>query len=763
MNNLERRKIIVNGTVQGVGFRPFIFRLASELKISGHIQNTKDGVEIEAESTSKNLTQFIGRISEEAPPLARIQEISANEIQTTGEKMFSILSSIAGSIAQSFPPPDIAPCADCMSELRDPTDRRYRYPFINCTNCGPRYSIINGLPYDRPTTTMHEFPLCPECEIEYRDSMNRRFHAQPVACDICGPELWLEIKDGERIPGSRSIDRCVDLLNRGMIVAIKGIGGFHLACDATSDEAVLKLRQRKLRDEKPFAIMVGSIESARLVCEISSIEERLLLSPERPIVILRAVESSPISKHIAPNNRNIGLMLPSSPLHNLLFDEERFLVMTSANISDEPIIFKNDEARKKLGAIADAILMHEREIVTRIDDSIARAIGDRPLIIRRARGYTPSPIRLQFEMPPILATGADLKGAICVTKGRNAILSQHLGDLEHEEASISFEDAIDHMTSLFDIKPQIIAHDMHPDYFSSRFATSNSIHAKSRIAIQHHHAHLASCMAENDLPNERVLGIILDGSGYGLDSTVWGGEILVANYEQFERAARFLPITMPGGDAASREPWRMAISQLHACGFDIDTIAKALPKISKEKIDALIQIIERKINSPLTSSCGRIFDGIAAITGIRMINRFEGQAAMELEQCCDTTSAHSPYGYTIDKSNGLLEIDLSHMITTIASDVQSKLQIGSIGARFHSTIISALVDATILAIANTGLKMNSVVLSGGCFQNEILTIGLRKRLEESGFKVYTHSLVPANDGGIALGQAAIAAHGKNSF
>lgn len=769
MRDSGRWRIHVKGTVQGVGFRPFVYRSAMEAGLSGHVCNTGEGVAIEIEGTADTRDRFLDRLQHDLPPLARIQELAAEEIAPVGTSGFAIRASRSDGPTDAQISPDVAPCEDCLRELADPGDRRHRYPFINCTNCGPRYTIVEALPYDRPKTTMKAFEMCPACALEYADPLDRRFHAQPDACAECGPRLtFVRSRDREIMGSSNLIEEARAALCGGEIVAIKGIGGFHLACDATNDAAVSELRRRKRRDEKPFAIMVADLEATRKLCHCSEEEVRLLSSPERPIVLLRRREGSRIAPSVAPGNRNLGVMLPSSPLHHLLLHElrspvtghrSRVLVMTSGNITDEPIAFTNEDALERLSGIAHAFLLHDREIRTRVDDSVARVMGGRPAVLRRARGFVPAPVRLSFEMPPILAAGADLKGAICLTRGRNAYLSQYLGDLEHALAHRAFEDAAEHLQELLGIRPEIIAHDLHPDYFSTRYAHSlSTLHSPLFAAVQHHHAHVASCMAENDLPNEKVIGIALDGTGFGPDGTVWGGEILLADYSGYERAAHFRSVPMPGGDAAAREPWRMAVAYLEAGGTRQEARIPLLSQIDPERIRTVREMIAKGINCPRTSSCGRLFDAVAALIELRTVNAFEGQAAMELEQIANENE-EGRYRFTLD-AGSIRNIDFSPMIADILEDVGRDVPATVIAARFHNTLVEALVGscASILSDARYTMRDARVCLSGGCFQNALLTGRLKKQLEAEGFAVYTHSLVPPNDGGIALGQAVVAAH-----
>ena len=774
---------MAKGTVQGVGFRPFVYRLARELQLSGQVFNTPEGVEIEVQGPTNAIDAFLGRLKTDAPPLARVQDVRSEEIAAlpdNDEGAFRILFSSADRAADTQISPDVAPCPDCLAELTNPGDRRHLYPFINCTNCGPRYTIVEALPYDRPKTTMKGFSMCDACGAEYADPADRRFHAQPNACAACGPQVEFRRQGAQALSSNEALTAAIKSLASGEIVAIKGAGGFHLACNAANSAAVLELRRRKGRDEKPFAVMVADVDAARLLCRVSEPEAKLLLSPQRPIVLLQAKDGAAISPHVAPGNRNLGVMLPSTPLHHLLFcrsesrvpsPESRVFVMTSGNVTDEPIAFENDDALERLSETADAFLLHDRPIRTRVDDSIAREVDGRPVLLRRARGFVPESIRMAFEMPRIFAAGADMKGAICFTRGNDAFLSQHLGDLGNALAYRAFEDAVDHLGGLLEIKPEVIACDLHPDYFSSRFARSLVAKGVSRITeVQHHHAHIAACMAENDLQNETVIGVALDGTGYGPDGTIWGGEVLLADYRDFTRVARFLPVPMPGGDAAAREPWRMAISWLEAAGA-MEMTAK-LPfseTITRERIEAVASMLKKRIHCPHTSSCGRLFDAVAAIAGICSVNSFEGQAAMALEQVADEAE-NETYSFEItdtpsdgskcaaQSEDKLYEIDFSSTIASIASDAASGVPSPTISAKFHNTVVEALVGCLALVNRRTQGRQPRVCLSGGCFQNALLLTNLKKRLEAEGFAVYTHSLVPANDGGVALGQAVIAAH-----
>jgi len=753
MANSKRWLIQITGTVQGVGFRPFVYRKASELGLTGYVCNTAEGVSIEAQGTSEKLSLFIAKLENDAPPLAHILNVEKKSIKPVHDDGFAIqLSTEADHDLRPAIAPDIATCDECLNELDSEKDRRHNYPFINCTDCGPRYTIIEGFPYDRPKTSMKIFDMCPECNAEYGSPMNRRFHAQPNACPKCGPMLKTVLSPGTSQARwyTKEHDPLMQTflcLRAGGIVAIKGLGGFHLACDAKNDEAVKRLRSRKHRDQKPFAIMVRDLDSAKMICHISDDEAKILISPRRPIILLRKKENNGIAQSVAPGNKMLGVMLPYTPLHHLLFKNSPVLVMTSANFSDEPIIKDEEEARKKLDSIADLFLTHNRPIYMRTDDSVVRVIDGAPMIMRRARGYVPSPLTLPSLAPQILALGSDIKNAFCLTKGMDAYLSQHIGDLENPETHEHFEKTIDHLIKLLKINPEIIAYDMHPNYFSSQYGRR---HSAAHIEIQHHHAHITSCMAEHGLPNEKVIGIALDGAGFGPDGTIWGGEILRADYTGFERLARLKPVPQPGGDTAAREIWRMACAYL-----EIDEAEKlvSLGIMPDNEIPLVYQSMAKRINSPLTSSLGRLFDAVSAITGLSSLNSFEGQAAMMLEQCADE-SIKDHYSFTLEQSDKkILEIDFKPAIKAIVEDVCGTESRSTISTRFHNTVVNAIADAVKRIGGN-----ERVVLSGGCMQNARLLAGLVRALESVGRRVYSHRLVPPNDGGLGLGQAAIAAY-----
>ncbi len=772
-----RSRFLINGIVQGVGFRPFVYRLARGLDLTGWVRNTPAGVEAEVQGLPGSMASFRQSIKAESPPLAAISAISEQEIPPLDDREFIILPSAGGKPAIQIAP-DSALCAECLQELFDPADRRYRYPFINCTNCGPRYSIITGIPYDRPKTTMAGFPMCPDCLQEYRDPENRRFHAQPNACPVCGPRVQLTDNAGTPLAEQdKALLRTVDLLKSGAIVAIKGIGGYHLAVDACNDDAVGRLRKLKKRDEKPFAVMAPDLATAQKLTILTDMEKRLLTGPESPIVIVRKANDCPVSPLVAPDNGWLGLMLPYTPIHHLLLNNNfEALVMTSANSSDEPIVFEDDDALGRLGSIADFFLIHNRAIHIRCDDSVMRVFQGNPLFYRRARGFAPRAVKLPFEMPAVLAVGSELKGAICLTNGDQAFLSQHIGDLQNNSIYDSFCHTIDHLSAILEIKPGAIACDLHPDYLSSVHAQDANL---PLIKVQHHHAHLAACMAENGLDGD-VIGLIFDGTGYGSDETVWGGEFLVGGYGDFKRAGHFRPAPLPGGDAAVREPWRMALAYLYqalgASALSLDhPVAAHLTDTERALFGAML---EKGLNSPLTSSCGRLFDAVAALLNIRQKVSYDGQAAIELEALAETAEADGVYSFELsmsphplpeDKGNesqllfkgsGRAEfgckLDFTPIFPAILADQKATIPAAVIARRFHATVAAASVEACVRIAAECGL--DRVILSGGVFQNRLLSEMVYTGLAERGLRVFTHRLVPPNDGGIALGQAAIAGY-----
>jgi hydrogenase maturation protein HypF len=751
-----RRRIEVSGIVQGVGFRPYVYRLANERHLTGHIRNTSEGVTIELQGPATALEEFLERLPREAPPLARIIEIQVREIPCNGGHGFSILESGRGEHARTLISPDVAVCDDCLRELFDPSNRRHLYPFINCTNCGPRFTIVRGIPYDRPLTSMAAFGMCPDCQAEYDDPRDRRFHAQPNACWKCGPQLALWNRRGETIPCTDPLAETAALLQQGRIVAVKGIGGFHLAADATNAAAVELLRARKRRVGKPFAVMVRDLEAAVRFSEVDGDARRTLERPERPIVLLRKRPGGAIAEAVAPGHRDLGIFLPYAPLHHLLFRAGGFhaLVMTSANLSDEPIAIENREAVDRLQGLADYFLVHDRDILWRCDDSVVRPVAGKVRQLRRSRGYIPVPVFLQDEVPPILAVGGELKNTICVTHGRQAFLSQHIGDLENLESYRFFEDVIAHLQTILEIEPRIIAYDLHPDYFSTKWAVARR--GVKLAGVQHHHAHIASCMAENHLEG-RAIGFALDGTGYGTDGNIWGGEVLLADYEDFERAAHIAYARLPGGSAAIREPWRMAVSYLFSA-WGPDLLELPLPflrQIPKARIRALLRMIERGVNSPLTSSCGRLFDAVAALINLRSEVTYEAQAAIELEMCRDEAAAGQPYPLPISGEDGLMQLDFRPLIRAIVEDVLRGASQGAISQRFHDALVGALLK--IAQILRQRTSLNRVCLSGGTFQNVYVATELEQQLSKQGFEVFTHAEVPPGDGGLSLGQAVVAA------
>ncbi len=755
-----RVHIAIRGAVQGVGFRPFIYRLAREMRMGGWVLNSPGGVFIEAEGDREALDTFILRIGAEKPPLASIQSMECTFLDPCGPSTFEILTSTASGETGALVMPDIATCPECLAEIADPADRRYMYPFTNCTNCGPRFTIIESLPYDRPNTSMKAFPMCDDCAREYGDPSNRRFHAQPIACPSCGPRLELWDEKGD--PLTRDHDallRAARMIREGRIVALKGIGGFQLVVDAGNDGAVNRLRARKHREEKPFALMARDIATVRGLCEVSVLEERVLISPESPIVLLR--KKGGASQHaltrrgspVAPGNPFLGIMLPSSPLHHILLGELDFpIVATSGNLTDEPICIDAPEAVRKLGGIADAFLVHDRPIVRHADDSIVRVMLGRELVTRRARGFSPLPVRLGFRAPEMLAVGAQLKNTVAVSRGENVFISQHIGDLETKESLDAFHRGVSDMLSMFAVTPVCVVSDLHPDYLSTGFAHSSGF---PLVAVQHHHAHVASCMAENGLRG-RVLGISWDGTGYGTDGTIWGGEFLLTDGASFERVAAFRRFPLPGGEKAIREPRRQALGLLYeTLGPDIFKRGDLPPlrSFTRRELTALRTMLVRGVNAPYTTSAGRLFDAVASITGLQQVSSYEGQAAMTLEFALGgEKEGEYPFDLTESALPGSrLTVDWSPMVTALLKDIERGAGAPVVAAKFHNGLAEAAVEVA----RRSGEKR--IVLSGGCFQNRYLTERVVRRLGEEGFRPYWHQRVPPNDGGIALGQIAVAA------
>ncbi len=818
---MDARRIRVSGTVQGVGFRPFVFNLAARLGVRGWVSNTSGSVEIAAEGEPAALEAFTARLRADAPPLARIDTLEWEAAPAVGYTAFEIRASLPQPGEFQPVSPDIALCDDCARELLDPRDRRYLYPFINCTNCGPRLTIIRDVPYDRPLTSMAPFAMCPQCRAEYENPTDRRFHAQPIACPECGPRVWLETgiqnSDGAHdsinafvgarraspLQNHNSVDAVLAarrLLREGRILAIRGMGGFHLACDAANAEAVRELRRRKRRSAKPFAVMVRDLAAAEACGEVNAAERELLTGREKPIVILRRRTECPAVEAVAPGNGTLGVMLPYSPLHLLLLhrgdpvlDAEpapEMLVMTSGNLSEEPIAIGNDEALARLGPLADAFLLHDREIIQRCDDSVVRVYPmhsrarqvaplhdqistggnarrdaghfDAPIPLRRSRGYAPAPVMLPHSVPPILAVGGELKNVFCLARGRYAFLSPHIGDMENAETLEAFEQAVERFERLFHTEPEIIAHDLHPGYLGTRWACEHAL-SRSLVAVQHHHAHAAACMAENNLPGDRpVIALAFDGTGYGEDGATWGAEVLVAEYRGFERALHLEYLPLPGGDAAIRRPWRIAVGFASKLGLPLDGLP-FLRGIDPREVEVVRAQTDRNLNAPPVSSMGRLFDAVAALAGVpsfaeygRAEIDYEAQGAIELEELARGSIRESEeYPFRIEGEN----IRVADLLGAVIRDVRAGLPAGTVGGRFHRTVRSIAVRAAQAVRAERGIR--AVALSGGVWQNALLFEITTASLQEAGFEVYTHHHVPTNDGGLALGQAVVAAARSN--
>ncbi len=830
---MKRVRIIIKGIVQGVGFRPFVYRLASELDLKGWVNNTGSEVIIEAEGEANALEKFESRLGIEAPALSAIRSLNIQELEPADFHSFDILeSSIAGQGKQQgvFVSPDISICNKCTQELFDEKDRRYLYPFINCTDCGPRFTIVKDVPYDRDRTTMSVFAMCEECAGEYSEPSNRRYHAQPVSCYHCGPAVWLMDRNGSELQVQNPISKAISLLSEGRILAVKGIGGYHLVCDASNPAAVAELRRRKIRDDKPFAIMARNMQVVERFCHISPEEKHLLENEKRPIVLFRKSEGIRLPEEIAPRNSFLGIMLPYTPIHLLLFKGTVLfdtLVMTSGNRSSEPICYKEEEAVQTLGTIADYFLANNREIHTRVDDSVIRSFRGREYPIRRSRGYVPAPVRCDifdeehaagktieavalpdsaapviakdnesaFSIPTVLATGGELKSTFCMNKGTEFYISQHIEDLENYETLRSFEEGIDHFKKLFGLRPEIIAYDLHPGYLSTKYALTTA--TGKRVGIQHHHAHIAACMADNELKGE-VIGVAFDGAGYGEDGNLWGGEFFSGGLDGFIRQGHLEYVKMPGGEAAIREPWRMAAAYLyHTFGGDEDICnMKVLQGIGEIKREAVFQMLEKSVNCPMTSSMGRLFDAVSALLNIRQEIRYEGQAAIELEfasygadgsslrescgsrpqesygsrpqESCGSRPQESSesqpqvsfqnraqqfYDFELRQEAGLFVVDVGNTIKEILRDLESGEPVSIISLRFHKTAAQIVLAGCEAIRKRTGL--DRVALSGGVFQNMTLLEQSVSLLEKSGFEVFIHHRVPANDGGISLGQAAM--------
>jgi hydrogenase maturation protein HypF len=745
---LTRRRFHITGIVQGVGFRPFVYGLATDLGLTGYVRNDARGLVVEVEGGTTKIDAFRSALAEHPPPLAVLEAIAEEDLIVVGDGVFRIEESVTRGAGSTPVSPDAATCAACLQELFDPLDRRYRYPFINCTNCGPRFTIVTSVPYDRANTTMASFEMCALCRAEYDSPTDRRFHAQPIACPECGPRLRLS-PDADRSSDVSPLDELIASLRRGAVVAVKGLGGYHLACDAFDEMAVAELRRRKAREEKPLAVMVASLTDAHALAELSPAETDVLDSDRRPIVLVKKRVGSALAPSVSPGDRYVGLMLPYTPLHHLLLAGMGTpLVMTSGNHADEPILFLDDQAHERLGEVADVILWHDRPIRMRCDDSVVRVVDDRVYPIRRSRGLAPAPIYVTppFKVP-VMGAGAQLKHTFCLGKDDRAIVSQHIGDLQSYEAMIAFDDARTHFTELFGVAPEVLGHDLHPDYLSTKWATTQT--SSRVVAVQHHHAHIASCLADNGR-SDRVLGLALDGTGAGDDGTLWGCELLVCDLAGYERESHLRYVPVPGGEAAIKEPWRMAAVYLDrifgpgAIDLDLDLVHTTGPSWGP-----ILKMAAQNINSPQASSAGRLFDAVAALCCERYSVTYEGQAAAALEQIADAQVTDA-YPCAL-RSN---EIQGDELVAAVVEDLLAMAPPAVVAARFHNGLAAVLADAASAARDRHGLS--TVALSGGTFQNVLLVTRTRLELRQRGFEVLVHRQVPPNDGGISLGQAVVA-------
>jgi hydrogenase maturation protein HypF len=791
-----RTAIRVEGIVQGVGFRPFVYSLATGLGLGGLVGNDVDGVFAEVEGPPAAVGEFLRRLAAEAPPLASIERITTSAMTPAGAASFEIAASGPDGRRRTLVAADTATCADCLRELADPADRRYRYPFINCTNCGPRFTIVRDVPYDRPLTTMAGFAMCDLCSAEYHHPADRRYHAQPTCCPACGPRLVLLAAAGSPhvagpLPGGGEplagdpLAGAAGLLRDGRIVAVKGLGGYHLAADAAGEDAVAELRARKHREDKPFAVLAADLDAARALCAVDDAAAAQLTSRARPIVLLPRLPGASVAAATAPGNRDLGIMLPYTPLHHLLIQTVgRPVVLTSGNVSDEPIAYRDEDALDRLAGIADAFLTHDRPIHVRTDDSVTRAFRGRPMSLRRSRGYVPEPVVVPGGFPrPVLACGAELKNTFCLAKEQHAFVSHHIGDLENVETLRSFTEGVEHFRRLFDVDPRVVAYDLHPEYLSTKYALE--LDGVDLVGVQHHHAHIASCLADNGWPAERgrVIGVAFDGTGYGADGTLWGGEFLVADYAGFERAGHLAPVPLPGGQAAIRQPWRMAAAYLEAAGLHaepLDTGHLDVARRNSGQWPAVVSMARKGVNAPLTSSAGRLFDAVAALIGVRDTINYEGQAAIELEQRADPgergayraglepvgldehASLRRTAGPAAEAATGPapesgrpFRVRGADLVRAAAADLAAGVPPAVIAARFHNGV-AGVVEAACLRLRDSH-ALATVALSGGVFQNVLLLTQVVTRLESRGFTVLTHSRVPCNDGGISLGQAVITA------
>ncbi|MCP4292600.1 MAG: carbamoyltransferase HypF [bacterium] len=756
--DLIRRRFLVGGIVQGVGFRPYIFNLAESEELTGFVSNTSAGVLIEIQGVPSNVNGFFKRLKLEAPALSKIVSVESDEIS-----LVENCTDFTIEISQNTPgtntliPADMATCEDCLKDVFTPGNRRYGYAFTNCTNCGPRWTIIDRIPYDRPFTSMAPFTMCAACQAEYENPRDRRFHAQPNACPECGPQVWLEI-DGERKEEPGVLAAVAKLLSDGKILAIKGLGGFHLAVDASNEEAVQRLRQRKNREAKPLAVMAPNLKAVSEIVFLDDQQSTQLLSPQAPILLLDKLAETPLAPSVAPGHQKLGVMLPYTPLHHLLFRELnnysiKSLIMTSGNSSDEPICLNNQEARNRLSPIADAFVFHNRDILRRADDSVLQVLNGKPHFFRRSRGFSPVPVFVSGNGIDVLAVGPELKNTICILKNDRAFLSPHIGDLENLQAYEFFEETLGTLQNVLECEPDVIAHDMHPGYFSSQWAQKQKAQGKTLIPVQHHHAHMVAVMAEHQL-SDPAIGLIMDGTGLGEDGTIWGGEILFGDASGYERLGHFDPMPIPGGDAAIKAPWRTAVSYLRSAVGEENVAAHLPDSYSELPVNAVLEMLQKNINSPLTSSCGRLFDAVAALTGRWPLAEYEAQAAIELMALTNHKEVQSAQPWPLPECPPSLVLPVGSLVIATARDVSKGVSAEIVSARFHRSLIELLAQAAYLAAKQKNISQ--VVLSGGVFQNEILLAGLVHALEDRNLKVFRPIQTPANDGAICLGQAIIA-------
>jgi hydrogenase maturation protein HypF len=746
-----RRDVRVEGVVQGVGFRPFVYSLATRMGLSGRVGNDVNGVFIEVEGAESDVADFLTALERDAPPLAEIERVSTTAVEPSGAGEFTIVESAAAGVRRTLVSSDSATCSDCLRELADPADRRHGYPFINCTNCGPRFTIVRDVPYDRLLTTMADFPMCSACALEYHDPADRRFHAQPVCCAVCGPRLSLVDASGVELAGDPLAESAI-LLRSGKVLAVKGLGGYHLAVLASDERAAAALRERKYREDKPFAVLVSDVDAAARLCVVDDSARALLVDRRRPIVLLPRVDGAPVARSVAPRNRQLGLLLPYTPVHVLLLAAVgQPIVLTSGNVSDEPIAYEDADALRRLAGIADAFLTHDRPIHMRTDDSVVRPFLGGEAVLRRSRGYVPEPVSLRRPVRrPVLACGAELKNTFCLAKDRHAFVSHHIGDLENYETLRSFVDGIEHFQRLFEITPAVVAHDLHPEYLSTKHA--KELTEVDLVGVQHHHAHIASCLADNG-ESGPVIGVAFDGLGFGPDGTIWGGEFLLADLLSFQRLGHLAAIPMPGGTAAIKQPWRMAAAYLDEA-YDGDP-PKGLDVLQRNESqwDDVLAVARVRLNSPLTSSAGRLFDAVSAILGVRDVINYEGQAAIELEQLAEPAE-RSGYLASIAGTEQLV-VSGSDLVRFVAEDFLAGTEPAVVAARFHNGMADAIVRCCGELRDSTGIS--TVAMSGGVFQNLLLLTRVVEGLRDNGFRVLTHARVPTNDGGISLGQAVIAA------